>query len=147
MTACPKPAKRRKRARKPMPRSTKRIKVRGKRTRKSGGHLFPENVDEAYRAWLDVRSYPCLIAGRQRSDWKPGMEWTHVCFHKRRVKCHVKSRGSGGADKANIVLMCPRAHHEQGCIGVRAFERRYNANMRAAAEWLWAAYVAQQGEA
>ncbi len=39
--------------------------------------------------------------------------------------CHVRSRGAGGKDWANVVPMCRRHHSEQGSVGVAEFEDRH----------------------
>src|SRR5258706_382737 len=101
--------------------------------RKRGGHAFPWNVDEAYRDW--IRGRQCLIAGR-------APRW--VSLHNRcegvTQVAHVKSRGAGGKDHANVVPLCAGHHHEQHAIGKLSFEARYTLSLREEAAMLWKLY-------
>lgn len=119
MTACPKPTKARKRKPKPMQRT--RPKARGKRTKKSGGHLFPNSVDEARRAF--VRTFPCapcLAAGLTQQT--------------RTLACHLKSRGASGVDAGNLWPGCNAHHQEQHVTGIVTFQKRYRINLARIAE-------------
>ena len=118
------------RQRKPLKRT--RLKSRGPRTKKSGGHAFPKNVDEAYREW--IRALPCLLLGRTG----------HYRCHGPVQVCHVKSRGAGGPDRQNVVPMCAGAHGEQHCYGIRSFEQRYGLNLKATARQLTEVYEAER---
>jgi len=114
-----------------------RMKSRGSRTKKSGGHLFPEWIDERFRAW--VREQPCVVFGRQPVE--SGLWAVHQCpTYSERQACHVKSRGSGGVDKANLYAACWVIHDEQHRLGIRSFERRWGVNLKAQAEKLWNEY-------
>jgi hypothetical protein len=42
---------------------------------------------------------------------------------------HVRSRGAGGADWANVVGLCPDHHHEQGAQGIESFQRCYEIDL------------------
>lgn len=46
---------------------------------------------------------------------------------------HVRSRGAGGKDRANVVPMCRFHHSEQGAIGIRTFQAKYGISMEAIA--------------
>jgi len=100
-----------------------RIKSRGPRTKKSGGHLFAKGVSEERRAF--IRGLPCVLAGRLHPDWEPSMGWLlHQCVGPVRA-CHLKSRGSGGQDAGNLWPGCDGAHDEQYRRGIRTFEERW----------------------
>jgi len=125
--------------RKKVRRPTGRPRTRLKRiNKKRGGHMFPKNVDELYRAW--IRGRQCLIAGRAPL-------W--VSLHNRcegRVQvAHVKSRGAGGADHQNVLPLCALHHHEQHAIGKMSFEARYGLNLRDEAALLWKRYQDEVG--
>lgn len=42
---------------------------------------------------------------------------------------HVRSRGAGGADWANVVALCPDHHYEQGAQGIETFQDCYEINL------------------
>ena len=130
--AAPKPRKSRKRAPKGLKRS--RIRARGKRSKRSGGNLFPGYIDEAYRTW--IRGRQCLIAGR-------APRW--VSLHNRcegvTQAAHIRSRGAGGADHQNLLPLCVLHHHEQHEIGKLSFEARYTLSLRDEAASLWKRFV------
>lgn len=97
-----------------MPRS--RIKARSKRSAKSGGHLFPNGVDQARRAF--VRTFPCapcLAAGLRQQT--------------RTLACHLKSRGASGVDAGNLWPGCNAHHQEQHVTGIVTFQKRYRINL------------------
>ena len=50
--------------------------------------------------------------------------------------CHVRSRGSGGKDWANVVPMCRRHHDEQGAMGISSFESRYQIHLEVVAGFI-----------
>lgn len=108
--------------------------------KKRGGHAFPKNVDEAYREW--IRAQPCILAGRGRV-LESGGTWVralgHFCFAAVRA-CHVKSRGAGGKDMGNLYPACDAAHDEQHSIGIPAFEKCWNMNLKEIAAKLEAEY-------
>jgi len=64
-----------------------------------------------------ARSLPCLACGR-RPPSDPA---------------HVRSRGSGGRDRGNVVGLCRPCHVRQGTLGVRGFERVTGLDLRAEA--------------
>ena len=110
--------------RKPLKRT--RLKSRGSRTKKSGGHLFPRNVDLAYRAF--IRTLPCILAGRMGRVFGPDSYWfteIHLCTSRTRC-CHLRARGAGGPDVGNTWPGCDAAHDEQHRIGIPAFQKRWN---------------------
>ena len=113
--------------------------------RKRGGHAFPHNVDEFYRAW--IRQWECVIGGAYRAALfvnTRGRFYEHRCFGRVQV-CHVKSRGAGGPDHGNVVPMCAGAHEEQHRRGLRAFEKRYRCDLASAAASYWARYKVERG--
>ena len=140
----PKPEGRGKRPPHPLKRS--KMKTRGPRSKKSGGHLFPKGLNAAFRDW--VRFKPCAIAGRRRAevDGYVGMSWhPSFCYCWCGVEvAHVKSRGAGGPDEANIVPLCQDAHEQQHRIGLKSFERRWNISLKAEAVKLWREYQGPQ---
>lgn len=117
------------RAWKPLKRT--KFKARGKRTKRSGGHLFPRSVDAARRAF--VRTFPCapcLASGAtQRTKTQA---------------CHLKSRGAGGPDAGNLWPGCERHHIEQHTDGLATFQRRYRLNLARICERIEASYVKQE---
>lgn len=114
---------------KPMKRGTKRLKAR--KIPKG----FRHRRDYEYQNW--VREQSCLLSGR-RPLWSADPCY-HVCVATAQV-CHVKSRGAGGDDHANVYAGCAAAHEEQHRIGIPAFERRWGVNLKAEAEALYARY-------
>lgn len=104
--------------------------------KRRGGHAFPKNVDEAYRAW--IRTLPCLLANRPLYLGS----FTHVCWGAVQV-CHVKTRGSGGADRNNVVPMCAGAHDQQGVLGIRDFEKHWRVDLKTIARQLTEIYEAE----
>jgi hypothetical protein len=96
---------------------------------KRKGHAFPKNVDEARRDF--IRARPCLATGKRTGQlvyfdptWMP-RTWLKASPWRCYVVCaHVKSRGSGGKDVANMVPLDSRIHDWQGVIGWPEFERR-----------------------
>jgi hypothetical protein len=107
--------------------------------KKRRGHAFPKNVDEDYRIW--IRFKPCILRARMRyaggAEKFENCEYIlqHMCNSAVRG-CHVKSCGSGGKDVGNIYPGCDSAHDEQHRIGIRAFEKRWQLNLRNVAEGL-----------
>ena len=120
--AAPKPAKTRKRAPKGLKRS--RMKSRGPRTKKSGGHLFPKYVDEPYREW--IRGLPCILL--DRCLYVGTVPLAHICTGERRA-CHVKNRGAAGKDRGNLYPGCDAAHEHQHRLGIRSFEATWKLDL------------------
>lgn len=113
----PKPKPGRGKARTPHPLTrSKRMKQRGKRTKKSGGHLFPKRRSPEYREW--IRGFACLLRGMDPSHRCPLGIFGSEC-------AHVKSRGAGGDDVGNCVPLCNFHHAQQHRLGIRSFERRH----------------------
>lgn len=110
----PKPPKREKRARKPLRRS--RMKCRGPRTRKSGGHLFTHGRSPEYLAY--VRTFPCAVCMAN------GLEQ-----ETRTQACHVRSRGAGGGDVGNVWPGCEAHHMEQHAKGFAHMTRKYHVHL------------------
>jgi len=131
-------------------RRTARLKAKGKRTKKSGGQLFPKRHDPAYRAW--VRTQHCVVHGRVltnaglqqlRAFFSPEVRYWHGCEGPIEG-CHVKSRGAGGSDRGNMVAMCHRAHQEQHACGIKSFQARWGVDLQAEAQRLWDLYMLDQ---
>lgn len=101
------------------------------RNAKRKGHMFPKNVDEPYRAW--IRSLPCFVwTGCVGRKWG----WTEAA--------HVKTRGSGGTDRNNLVPLCHAHHAEQHAVGIRQFEQRHGLSLRTVARQLTEVYEAEK---
>lgn len=102
------------------------MKRRGKRTKKSKGHLFPKLVDDTYRDYIRVQ--PCLVP---------------IGPHEGRVQvCHVRSRGAGGPDYGNAIPMCMRHHAQQHAMGIKTFQNFYNLDLAVHAKWYYLRYEA-----
>lgn len=132
------------RRKKPLGR-TRMGRGRSKRSAKSQRQLFWKRRDKAFTDW--VRGQSCILLEHRRQEATytgtvPPIGPRHWCGQPVQV-CHVKSRGAGGADRANVVPMCAGAHDEQHRIGLRSFEKRHGINLQAEAAYLWARY--QQG--
>jgi hypothetical protein len=54
---------------------------------------------------------------------------------------HVKTRGSGGADRNNVVPLCRWHHVAQHNMGIRSFEKWWRVNLKEIAHRLTAEYV------
>ena len=124
----------------PKPQPKRKVKSRGLRqhtpmkkiNKRRGGHAFPRNVDTAYRDW--IRGLACILAPRYP---------LHRCVGAAQV-CHVKSRGAGGPDRANIVPMCASAHNDQHSVGIRSFEKFWGISLRTIARQLTEVYEAEK---
>ena len=68
-----------------------------------------------------VKDTPCLVCGWIVSD-----------------PAHIKTRGSGGKWRNNIVPLCRRHHGEQEGH-TKEFEKKYNVDLKAAAEKIYRA--------
>ena len=108
---------------------------------------FAHRRSPEYAAY--IRSLPCILNGRWlvvEDISAPGAIMVaraspHHCVSLIQV-CHVKSRGAGGSDLGNIVPMCGTAHDQQHAWGIRTFEKEWSISLKAAAEFLYAAYLA-----
>ncbi len=97
-----------------------RLKSRGPRTKKSGGHLFPKRRNPAYREW--IRMWACLLRGRDPKNRCPLGLYGAEC-------AHVKSRGAGGGDFGNCIPLCTYHHQQQHRLGIKSFEQRHGFNV------------------
>jgi hypothetical protein len=132
-------------------RRTGRLKTEGKRSKKSGGQLFPRRHDPVYRQW--IRTQYCVVHGHVLTDAgsqqlrvfvSPDVRYWHGCEGPIEG-CHVKSRGAGGSDRGNMVAMCWRAHQEQHCIGIKSFQARWSINLEMEALKLYVKYLSEVG--
>lgn len=112
--AVPKPRAKKKRAPKPMRRS--RMKCRGPRTKKSGGHLFTKGRNPEYLAY--VRSFPCAVCLAH------GLKQETLT-----QACHLKSRGAGGGDVGNVWPGCEAHHLEQHMKGYGHMTEKYEVHL------------------
>jgi hypothetical protein len=77
-----------------------------------------------YKKWL--RTFGCITPRQSCSG--------PIDLH------HVKSRGAGGKDKANLVPLC-HAHHMEGHTrGWVTFQNRYEVDLQRIAVNIWSAY-------
>ena len=111
-----------------LPQRTKRVKRKNKRR---GGHRFPKTVDESYRRW--IRERPCLL--RLAVNKQLGV---FECYGEVEPD-HVKTRGTGGPDRRNMVPLCQTHHRLRHDMGRRSFEKWYEVDLAAKAldfdEW------------
>ncbi len=113
-----------KRSRTPL-RKTRLRKYNAKRK----GHAFPKNVDRDRRDWMHEQA--CVATGKRTGQWihyDPTWmprTWSRLAPWRCYVVCaHLKSRGSGGKDVANMMPLDSRVHDWQGAIGWPEFEHR-----------------------
>ena len=108
--------------RKPLPRSRKRL-ARRTRPQSKGKSRFKVSgkADREYRTW--IRRQVCAIPATD--TWMPNFSLGAVMH-----VCHVRSRGAGGTDRANLVPMCATHHAEQHIMGIRTFEKRHSVNLK-----------------
>lgn len=108
---------------------------RSKPTRKSLGKV----EDRAYRDW--IKGHRCLARPEKRSgvcshqtncSWFPGRHWVEAA--------HVRTRGAGGADRGNLVPLCP-SHHDEQEGDTAGFEKVYGLRLAVEAAWLLLKYV------
>lgn len=115
----PKPPKRKPKPRRPMKRT--RMKACGARTKKSGGALFPNRKDPAFRRWLRTEN-DCLLSGRRLAKrlalfdiqrlggTDNAIGFDHVCWGPI-DPAHVGDKQSRGApDLGHCVPLCRAAH-------------------------------------
>lgn len=99
----------------PLSRGETRIKAKNAKRK---GHRFPKPVCEPLREF--VRSLPCVLA--RRGAWRPALIWSSRFACEGRTECaHLKSRGSGGADRENMIPLCTRHHAMQHATGAKSF--------------------------
>ena len=92
--------------------------------RAKGGARFKGRRDDPYRAY--IRGLPCLIGV--------------LCLGPVEAH-HVRTRGAGGADRANLIPLCGRHHAEWHTIGRQSFQRRWGLDAVAEAAELAAQFV------
>ena len=73
-----------------------------------------------------MRTLPCLI----RDRWCSGEIDAH----------HVRSRGAGGIDEANVVPLCHGHHMEGHTGGWHTFQQKHDIDLTDRAERIWKAY-------
>lgn len=87
--------------------------------------------DRAYLDW--VKTQNCVVLGRvgicawwvERPDTEPA---------------HIKTKGSGGADRGNVVPLCPLHHSEQEG-DTEGFEQTYGLNLKLEAARLLVKFI------
>jgi hypothetical protein len=109
-------------------RRTAPIKAKGK-------SRFPKRRDPIYTDW--VRQQPCLLT-------RMGYCGEHHCLGRVQV-CHVKSRGAGGDDHANVVPLCGAAHFAQHSRGIQTCQREWGVDLHATAAKLYERYQSEVG--
>ena len=80
-----------------------------------------------YRDW--VRTFGCITPRRECSG--------PIDLH------HVKSRGAGGKDQANLVPLCHYHHMNGHSRGWQTFQKQYDVDLRHIATRLWETWVAR----
>lgn len=117
---------------KPAPREKK---PRPPKVRKRVKQGPPKVQDRAYLDWIKTR--PCLVIASGRE-----CRGTRCCFQVgRRIEpAHVKTRGSGGADRGNVVPLCPQ-HHDEQEGDTEGFEKVYGVSLKLAAAELLVEYI------
>lgn len=91
--------------------------------------------DRAYLDW--VKTQPCLAAGKAEFPW----EFCSSLGERRGVEpAHVKTKGSGGADRGNTVPLCP-SHHDEQEGDTEGFEDEYGINLKLEAAKLLVRYI------
>lgn len=78
---------------------------------------FKSGLDPKYREW--VRMHRCVLDNGKGCD----------CFGLVEA-AHVKSRGAGGVDMANLYPCCSKHHNLQHTIGILTFQKRYRLDLR-----------------
>jgi hypothetical protein len=116
------------------PREKKRV------TRKPIRSGPPKARDRAYLDW--VKTQPCVA-------WEPGTTRGNFCRSIRPNRlgnepAHVKTKGSGGADRGNTVPLCP-LHHDEQEGDTEGFESVYGISLKLEAARLLVRYI-EEGE-
>ena len=78
-------------------------------------------ISEEIIRWL--RGIGCILCGHLNGS---------IHIH------HVKTRGSGGEDKLNVVPLCAIHHAEIHTIGRNTFDKKYGVSLSDCAAMLWA---------
>lgn len=128
----------------PLPRSRKPLRRRVRPKIKGGKPRFKVSgqPDEFYRAW--IRGRPCCVTGYVTGAFRILVEPAYG-YYCRIEAAHVRARGAGGADHANLVPLEARLHAELHRIGRKSFERRHHISLTLIATVLWARYLAECG--
>lgn len=110
------------------PKKLPKLRLKSKRSEKSGGHAFPKNVSLSRRAF--IRRERCIATGKKTGEWVTAEPWMppilkKLCPYKARVvAAHVDSRGAGHPDEANMVPLEWMLHQWSHQIGWKAFQGR-----------------------
>lgn len=94
---------------------------------------FSEKRDPKYAAF--IRTLPCALKGHPE----------HYCAGNVQA-CHLKSRGAGGDDYANLFPACLAGHKEQHDVGIRYFAQEYFGGMLALKKYVTETLPKQYGE-
>lgn len=110
------------------PKKLPKLRLKSKRSEKSGGHAFPKNVSLSRRAF--IRRERCIATGKKTGEWVTAEPWmppilAKLCPYKPRiVAAHVDGRGAGHPDEANMVPLEWMVHQWQHQIGWKALTGR-----------------------
>jgi hypothetical protein len=107
--------------------------------RAKGKSRFPKRRDPAYIAWIHTQ--PCILYGNGGTY---GVPLGHRCISELEA-CHVRSRGAGGDDRANVVPMCRILHQQQHTWGIKTFEAFWRIDLAAEAKRLFGQYQREVG--
>ena len=113
-------------------------KLRARRVPKA----FRQRRDPQVMAWIHTQ--PCVIAGRRPTIAGYQLLEPHQCCTPVEG-CHVRSRGAGGDDRANLVSMCRSMHTQQHAIGIKSFQARWGVDLKAEAAELFERYQRETG--
>lgn len=122
----------------PVPKPEPRPKAERKRPQRKPIRVGPPKVrDRAYLAW--IKTLPCVAGPAMAEGYgnpcgffppgRPGWE-----------PMHVKTKGSGGADRGNTVCGCP-LHHDEQEGDTEGFEETYRVNLKLIAAELLVDYI------
>jgi len=119
----------------PVPKPAKREKApRPPKVRKRVKQGPPKTRDRAYLDW--IKTQPCAVGytfGRgTHCGYFPG----RPCMEP----AHVKTKGSGGADRGNTVPLCP-LHHDEQEGDIEGFEATYGVNLKLEAAYLLVRFI------
>lgn len=104
-------------------RPLKRSPLKPRQTRINRTHKsrFPKIRDQQFIAW--IRNQPCALASRTQCDyWFTSSEADHV-----------RTRGAGGQDHANLIPLCRKHHQIRHDVGVKSFAAGYGIDLKALA--------------
>ena len=122
----------------PVPKPAKREKApRPPKVRKPLRGGPPRVRDRAYLDW--IKTLNCAV---RFGDW--GSKGSFCGYHppgRAGIEAaHVKTRGSGGADRGNVVPLCP-LHHDEQEGDTEGFERVYGVNLKLEAARLLVRFI------